>query len=299
MTATIDLDLEVRRFAQAVRLELSDLAPEEVDDLTEGLESDLTEHALDGDDFVLGDPSIYASELRGAAGLPPRGAAHVGVVATLTAGWRHVGAWLRGRVESSAAALALLRFVGSLRPLWWLARAWLGFTVLSAVIGRGGALSLYRGDLSLFDIVSFAVLLLISIQWGRGQWMPHPSFRVVRAVANIAAVLLIPVGLTILSSQLNANNYNNDAVSYQPGLAFNGEQISNVFAYDSDGNPISNVQLYDQDGNALSLLPGPGSSYFYTESGARLLPSDETAGESGWNVFPLDEVSESAINNHD
>lgn len=64
---------QVIAFAAAVREALNDLPAEDVDELVDGLEADLTERAADGDaDFEFGDPDLYAAELRSAAGLPDR-----------------------------------------------------------------------------------------------------------------------------------------------------------------------------------------------------------------------------------
>jgi uncharacterized membrane protein len=72
--ATLALPV-ITEFAAAVRSALSDLGPDEADDLTDGLEADLTDRLADGDATELGDPAAYAEELRAAAGLPHRPAA--------------------------------------------------------------------------------------------------------------------------------------------------------------------------------------------------------------------------------
>ena len=65
-------------FAAKVREALSDLPPDELDELTDGLEADLAERAEESG-LELGDPSAYAEELRAAAGYPPRSAtSHLG-----------------------------------------------------------------------------------------------------------------------------------------------------------------------------------------------------------------------------
>ncbi|TFD05650.1 hypothetical protein E3T29_13490, partial [Cryobacterium sp. TMT1-66-1] len=81
MSETATTPQSIRDFALAVRAALNDLPADDVDDLTDGLEADLTEQAADVDagdaaapGFDLGDPVAYADELRGAAGLPVRGA---------------------------------------------------------------------------------------------------------------------------------------------------------------------------------------------------------------------------------
>lgn len=67
-----DAEQRAAAFTAAVRARLSDLTPEELDELLDGLQGDLTERLADeaGD---LGDPRDYADELRQAAGLPDRG----------------------------------------------------------------------------------------------------------------------------------------------------------------------------------------------------------------------------------
>src|SRR3954464_4940069 len=62
----------VAEFAAAVRAALTDLAPDEIDELTDGLEADLTDRLSDTDATELGDPRAYAEELRAAAGVPRR-----------------------------------------------------------------------------------------------------------------------------------------------------------------------------------------------------------------------------------
>lgn len=63
-------------FAAAVRERLSDLPTDEVDELLDGLQGDLTERLAESADAgdvgtgELGDPEAYADELRQAAGLP-------------------------------------------------------------------------------------------------------------------------------------------------------------------------------------------------------------------------------------
>lgn len=74
----------IRDFAAAVREQLSDLPADDIDDLTDGLEADLTEQAADaaaadgGTENAAptsperGDPVAYAAKPRSAAYLPPR-----------------------------------------------------------------------------------------------------------------------------------------------------------------------------------------------------------------------------------
>ncbi|MGD8194140.1 hypothetical protein ACEXQB_006545 [Herbiconiux sp. P18] len=63
--STATLDSTIAEFAPAVRRHLDDLPLDEVDDLTGGLEADLSEQASDEQgDLHLDDPASHASELR-------------------------------------------------------------------------------------------------------------------------------------------------------------------------------------------------------------------------------------------
>ena len=64
---------DVATYVREVQAELADLPKDDVDDLTGGMEADLSELAAEsGGDLVgrLGSPKLYAAELRSAAGLP-------------------------------------------------------------------------------------------------------------------------------------------------------------------------------------------------------------------------------------
>lgn len=137
MTATIDLDLQVRKFAQAVRLELADLGPEEVEELTDGLEADLSEQAGDSDGSAHGDPAEYASELRAAAGLPARTAERPKISRIISAESARVSRRVVATIRSSKTGSSLLDFLASIRPVWWLARAVVGTLVLEQIVGQG------------------------------------------------------------------------------------------------------------------------------------------------------------------
>ena len=74
-TTVIGVADGVAAYVSEVRAELADLPAEDVDDLTGGMEADLSELATEsGGDLIgrLGTPGLYAAELRAAAGLPDR-----------------------------------------------------------------------------------------------------------------------------------------------------------------------------------------------------------------------------------
>ncbi|WP_104200079.1 hypothetical protein [Cryobacterium sp. Y29] len=293
----------IRDFALAVRAALSDLPADDIDDLTDGLEADLTEQAADVDDadadaaapnFELGDPVAYADELRGAAGFSVRGTAPIVRVPRL----RRLRTRVEGirsstaqRIRSTAAGAAVLDFLLVLRPLWWVLRGWVVYAV--AEIFVGGAISTVPTNP--VRALALAAFVVLSVQWGRGRWLPWRWLPRFRTVVSVCAVLALPLMLNLTAHQAanaQASAYSDDISYSTTGLMQNGEQVTNVFAYDADGQPLTDVQLFDQDGRALSVVFDPARTnnlpQFDVAGGHDLVvPSLLVPGGSGWNVFPL------------
>jgi len=166
MTTTTPMTLldHVGAYAAAVRAALADLPPDQVEELTDGLEADLAEAledregpvvtgeipigraALDGGATAPGSSAMidltrrfgpaaeYAAELRAAAGLalPERTGrrrpfARRLPLPALRAGVERVGRARRDLVDGLRASRTtgpVLRLVESFAPVWWLARAW-------------------------------------------------------------------------------------------------------------------------------------------------------------------------------
>lgn len=287
ITAALTNAQRAEKFAGEVRSHLSDLPADELDDLLEGLGADLTERLEDGGE--LGDAAGYAEELRQAAGLPPRdpnGPPRVTLGDRIVTARERSARWF----AETPARRGFRDFAVSLRPLWW---------VLRAVIGAWVALHMLNHPLinglpvSPLSILFTLVLIVVSVQWGRGRWLPFPWLRVIRTVANIAAiVLLLPF---LWSNWANATTPNIDYVYEEydtQGLVSNGEQVTNVFAYDCEGNPLAAVRLYDQRGNPLSTLGQDSSEPPESWNEEGLLTErhgfNPLAKEAeAWNVFPL------------
>jgi len=280
--------LEVERYVAAVRAALDDLAAEEVEELTGGLEADLddaladaparhpaadpdadpaSDPGADHDSGVarFGSPADYAAELRAAAGLPPRAAR----------GGRRGAGSLAGRIEAVQSSwqqrLDRLRarrwwatasdFLVTLRPVWWVARGWAAYQFLGAVLGRGEARVL---PVTLSGLILLGLLVVLSVEVGR-RWAasasrpPHGSAgrlrRWVLGVANTVAVLLfLAFGSAVQVVQyLPSPGVQEVAVPPDNGLWLNGTEVRNVFPYDANGRPLSDVQLFDENGRSLSV----------------------------------------------
>ncbi|MEP6843885.1 MAG: hypothetical protein ABJA11_10200, partial [Pseudolysinimonas sp.] len=290
----------VSEFATAVRSALSDLSPEEVDDLTDGLEADLTDRLAESDagelDAVeLGDPAAYAEELRTAAGLPHRATSRTGWFTELRKGPGIIAHDVRAFVAAHPALARLRDFFVAIRPVWWVFRA-LALTALFTI-------TIGRAPITGYTVVVAMVTLVLSVQFGRGKWLPFAWMRALLLALNVVLVIAVPFVLAGWVGQLNDAYYNqqyfdsmgNNSDMSANGLTENGYQVTNIFAYDAQGNPLTHVQLYDQDGKPLNLSGNPGAAYDFGDDSTVAVPSDAVTGRLGWNIFPLDHVNQSAI----
>jgi hypothetical protein len=173
-------------FARAVRAALADLPADEVDDLTDGLEADLAERAADEESPDFGDPAAYAHELRSAAGLPyRRPASTLTQVLVLLKNWRHA---IGDTSRSNRAIAGLLSFVISLRPVWWIYRGWTIFLWFEFGLGAG----IHALPVTIGGALVFVPAIILSVQFGRGRWMPWAWLRVALTMANMALVVATP-----------------------------------------------------------------------------------------------------------
>ncbi|WP_435736815.1 hypothetical protein V5D56_18930 [Cellulosimicrobium sp. PMB13] len=339
----------VRAYADEVRSHLADLRPDQVEELADGLEADLAEAVVDApgalpraavspegaDDTTLdlvalfGPAEAYAHELREAAGLPPRAPApgrrpRIGVRGGLLvlggilgSGWRSL--WQP--VTSTPQWATVREFFRALTPVWWVLRGWVAATAVLWAFG-GYAVAVLPPDLSARLLLLAAVV--VSVQWGRGRWLPLAWMpRAVRYVSVAAAVLALPFAATASAGPASHVSYEQgyqqgvqaatggswggQPVSYDGGVVpegadgvwVDGVQVSNLFVYDADGNPVRDVQVFDDRGRPVrtvgvdaayqswSVPEVDGSWYFQ--------PTLSTDGRERWNVYPLRAVAEEDV----
>jgi hypothetical protein len=300
--STATLTNPISDFATAVRAALSDLPTEEIDELTDGLEADLYEQSLESSDFVLGDPNVYAHELRAAAGLPARRVFSAPPLGRLGAGlgarWRQLRTQATASIRSHPFASHTLDFFVAVRPVWWLLRGWVVFKIFAAIVG-GGDSDWAPFPHSFTGLVVLAISLLLSIQWGRGKWLPWVWLRVVLTIASVVAVFMLPVFIGQAGSYVAGASYYYDGADFDipQGLQLNGTTVSNVFAYDANGQPLHDVQLFDQDGNPLNVAGDPSNTpWLYQGDGQNVVvPNQSAPGRVGWNVFPLGQLPSSMV----
>jgi hypothetical protein len=270
---------EVAAFAAAVRTALADLPPDDLDELTDGLEADLAERAADaGED--LGDPVAYAQELRAAAGYPPRSArSHLG---DTLPNLRTLPQELRRRWDELLAHRSLIASVVSffvaLRPVWWMFRGAAAYALLASFLGING---LHWWPVGVASVV-------LSVQTGRGRMAGRAWVRWLNRAVSAVVLIATPF---LLGWALNA--WNNamypvyEETWYPQSLNVGGMQIDNIYAYDAAGEPIDQVQLFDQNGDPLNLTTDTSAGFLGTQDGSMVVPSGDVPGRAGWNVYPL------------
>lgn len=286
---TIDLNERVSAFADAVRRHLDDLPIDQLDELTEGLEADLAASAADATDasreFDPADALAYASELRAAAGLPPRSAnaRRVSVVDAV----KEFTSTTANRIRASKFGAGLIDFLIALRPVWWVLRGWVLFVVVTSLASG-------RFEYLLLNPLAFVLLLLfvvVSVQWGRGRWLPTAWLRATRTVVSVFAIIALAylgLGAVVIASMPSSSS--DPGVNY--GLRLDDEPVQNIFAYDAAGQPLDFVQLYDGRGEPLTTVGRSADMWaHYLSDGSRLVPPESEAGSTAWNVFPLFSLS--------
>ena len=299
---------EVRLFLARVRQELADLDGEEVLEITDGLEADLTELVSERGPSALGNPVEYAGELRAAAGLSPaaRARAGRGVRANVTRVLDGVHAKWDALVDRSPRDLGPL--LGWLRPLWWVVRAWLAVQLVYVGLFGGGS---YPGGTELVPhLRGFGWLLLLgavvgSVQLGRGRLWPGGrrglAARLVLLGLNAFAVLVLPLTLSwvggsgyasydrgfqdgLSEAQLARSGSGAYGIDEQAGVYSGGRWVSNIYAYDASGKPLVGVQLFDQTGQPIDVVRGPECQDQWDAAGDQ--------PETGWIVIAPEEVGE-------
>ena len=305
-TVKLDARPDVTAFVAAVRARLADLTEEEREELLGGLEADLSERLEEGE-ADLGDPATYAAELRAAAGLEVRRRGWAvrrtarpfgeDVTALLDASrrrWEKEMAWRPWVTEGWNVAQTL-------RPAWWVLRAWLAVELLDVVLGPIEYLTVVPSlGTQFFGVLVLVVAVVVSALVGTGrlwvdvhapgQWLG----RLVLLGLNLfALVIAFPSVLSAFPGAWDSHKLANGAIysdgraSFPPGLRDGGHYVRNVFAYDAAGDPLTGVQLFDQKGRPLSVTQDPYLGFYRTSDGpARTYPWFN-GDQKLFNVYPL------------
>jgi hypothetical protein len=255
-TGTSTRSREAQAYLDGVGEALADLPEEERADLLDELAAHLDELAAEDVtplESRLGSPQEYAAELRASAGLPPARARGRAVAEAL--------ARLHARRRSPAMA-GPEEFLRSIRPAWWVLRAW-----ILVALGTWYAHPHWWPSLVVVpdvgpDGLSVLVLLaavVVSVQLGRRELRTATATWLMAVVNLVAAAGLWPVLLTMNEAVLySAYNDYGPRMARSPelpprGVFAGGRQVTNMFAYDAAGEPLADVRLYDQHGRPVNV----------------------------------------------
>ncbi len=242
----------VAAYVREVRAELADLPMDDVDDLTGGMDADLTELAAEcGGDLAgrLGTPRLYAAELRAAAGLPERATGTGPRRGQLSTDVAHARAWFTLLTAQHPGLRSVAALLVTLRPAWWVLRGYLAAWALWSILGTGIPGLRPQG---FFEFCTALLGIVVSVQLGRGWLRRRTLTRPLLILGNAIAVIVAFIALA--SGQ--GTNYTVDSYGPPPGVSVDGAQVGNIYAYDSDGNRINGVRLFTQDGRPLNGDPG-------------------------------------------
>lgn len=283
---------EVAAFVEDVRRHLADLDDETREDLLDGLDADLADQLADG--ATLGDPAAYAAELRSAAGLPEPSRRRRPRVAPAELLDEARARFLA--VAESPRLRPAWDLLVTLRPVWWVARAWIAVTALDVAAGPHEYVSLVPtlavpglGPLLLLAAIVVSTLLGLGRLWPAS--LRAPQRRLVVLALNAVAVvtplfLSLPLPGFVAHDQYDPDYYGEPSADYyQRGLFANGQPVANIFAYDAAGRPIPQVQLVDQDGTPLSIPVWQAARY--DDSGIRVPCLARNGGAAVTNAFPF------------
>jgi hypothetical protein len=241
MSTTPDLPDDVARFVAEVRAHLDDLPPEQVDELTDGLEADLAEGLADDDGGAqrMGDAAAFAAELRAAADLPRRDPDGDGRPARPPL--RRRGTALARRIAARMGSSSLGRWIVGLavllRPAWWVLRAVVAVGVLASLLLAGTPAALLVAVL----ILPFAIYG--SVELGRGRWA-FPWRRAAVVAGNLATgISAVFLALALLAGSTASAPFET-VVTGTPidGACLNG-----------DGRSVRDGRLLGQDGNPVTM----------------------------------------------
>ncbi|WP_194909373.1 hypothetical protein [Catenulispora rubra] len=275
---------EVAGYAAEVRALFTDLSADESADLLEDLEDHLREVAAEDAGSLrerLGAPAAYARELRQAAGLPgPGEGSGSGASAAGSRPRRTLRSRLRSRARQAMAdaeqrargyraGREVLDFLPSLRPAWWVLRAWVAVRILEVMttsVGpwRGFALIPQVGNSTFTGFVALLIAVPASVYAARRTVPDGWRRRAMGAGEGILVLFTVGMALSAIGDQ---GDYGDTAsgVSFsqqsESGLIENGKPVSNLYVYDQSGKQLNGVYVYDQDGMPVTASLFTGNSY--------------------------------------
>ncbi|MGW4461018.1 HAAS signaling domain-containing protein [Micromonospora sp. NPDC004704] len=245
---------EIADYVERVRRALSDLSPEDRDELLEDLPEHLAEVAADGTGALvdrLGTSEAYAAELRAAAGLraPDPSPDLDRRVATAVHQLRGRLRVLDGRVGPVIGYAKASEFLRLLRPAWWVLRGYL-VAMLVTVMLTGDSFGLLPrlGGNTLAAVLLLGLCVVGSIWLGRRAAPRRGWRRHLMHLGTVALVLFGLIGFADVDQRGQQTNYYAPSYNEDP---YSG--VQDVYVYDRQGRLVEGVRLFDQDGRPIRL----------------------------------------------
>jgi hypothetical protein len=106
----------------------------------------------------------------------------------------------------------------------------------------------------LLGLLATVAAVVLSVRWGR-RGRGGAGRRTLTILGNTALGLFgLALALQLGSDEAAGDYYRPEQVVYAgpvSGLRSDGQEISNIFAFDTDGKPLRDVYLVDQDGDPV------------------------------------------------
>ena len=306
MTATVDSELgqpdpsgglpaDIVEYVAAVRALLTDLDPDEIDDLTDDLHSHLAEIRAESEEpfaDLIGTPEQFAAELRQSAGLAQATPAGLRL-GSVTRSFERIARTAERRFAPIVAhrwTRATLDFLPELRPAWWVARGYLLAGLLALMTGGRLATFLAVPSIAGSSVVGFGVMvafIVASVRFGR-RHHPAPWARWVTVITAVLAAWVAVILFDQVSSSYVPYGYDAEPVAVDGPFVvdpFVDELLpANIYAVLPDGTPLDQVLLYDETGGPVNLPESGYSIEFGAEYEAE--PAFDESGRPVGNLFP-------------
>jgi len=185
--------------------------------------------------------------------------------------------------------------VQTLRPLWWVARAWVVVELLD--LWFGGSPYGYVPRIQGLGLVLTVLAVVASVQVGRGRLWPGTRVRssvgprLLLLGLNVFALVLGPLVLEELDARTSyATSYSEPVPQTLSGTGVrrpDGSFVENIYPYDAEGHPLTGVQLYDERGEPVLVTRDPD---VLDTSERFVVRYPWRSGQSSvWNAFPMPE----------
>lgn len=254
---------------------LADLTEEDRTEVIQDLRAHLAELDDDAIETTLGSPEQFVAEFRSSAGLDDQ--------PEKTRRW----SLARTRLEARSRKLAELVRWQTWRPLWIWTRGWL--VVATYAVLTGGTV-FHHFPIPSIDYSTTIGFALVALATWLSVWLDRRQTGLRQAGSFIlSSFALILIAASLVAAREVARTYPiEEDVYYDQLVGPEGNQITNIYAYDVDGNPVE-VLLFDQEGQPILSLP----SWVYEE--AANFPGPYDYG-GGMVEFPRDDFGRPITN---